>query len=108
MRLAVLVLEDEGYLLGAAEKSDPWDDWSYWYIPDPQPGDTYVIYRLQRPVPRDVAEALLAQGTSEQVYSDGYEAMEVARRYGLREFDRWTVEGEYDEDEEEYDEDVEG
>lgn len=105
MRLAALALDD--YLLAVAPQSDNWRNWSYWYIPDPEPGDEYVIYEVERDVPRVVADELLLHGTREQTYADGYEAMGVIEKYGLKELDRWLVEDE-DEIGEDLEEDLRG
>lgn len=42
--------------------------------------DNHTIYDLSD-VPEDVANALLVQGTEAQIYSDGYDAWEVAQKY---------------------------
>lgn len=76
MDLVALVIAD-GYLVAAStnlieefdhEREDIFDD------------DTPHTYDL-KDVPEDVAAALLVHGTENQIYSDGYDAWEVARKY---------------------------
>lgn len=98
VEIAVLALSTDGdpenwdYVIAAADPdADPWR-WNYWHIPDPQPGDTYVILRA-RNVGMDDAADLIAHGTREQYFTDGYDAAEaVGDDWDV--VDSWTVEDE--------------
>jgi len=98
MDLIALYIGD--YLAGATDDLDRgWSD-SFW--PLEMREDDYALVMLQD-VPEDIAEQLLAQGTSEQWYDDGYDAASAAAPYlvGDDEEDEEDLE---DEDEDEEDE----
>lgn len=77
--MVVAVIAD-GYVYGASEteSSDTAEDPRYWLQLrlDREP---YALFRAT--VPSKLADDLEAQGTSDQVFSDGYEAMRAAAPY---------------------------
>lgn len=80
--------EDWDYVLAGADPyADPYH-WNYWSIPDPQEGDTYVMLRAYVESDDDYAD-LLAHGTREQYFDDGYDAADVIVDADI--VDSWTV-----------------
>ena len=83
MDLVALVIAD-GYLVAAStnliEDFNHELDKLFDEIDDDDDEGDYDIYDLSD-VPEDVANALLVQGTEAQIYSDGYDAWEVAQKY---------------------------
>lgn len=80
--------EEWDYVLaGADPDADPYR-WNYWSIPDPQEGDTYVILRAYVESDDDYAD-LIAHGTREQYFDDGYDAAGVIVDADI--MDSWVV-----------------
>jgi len=99
MDLIALYIGD--YLAGATDDLDRgWSD-SFW--PLEMREDDYSLVMLQD-VPEDIAEQLLAQGTSEQWYDDGYDAASAAAPYlvGDGEEDEEDPEDEDEDEDDEY------
>jgi hypothetical protein len=68
----------DGYLAGAT--TDHNGDDPYYWPPEMREGDDWEIAELNR-VPQDLAEQLEVQGTSDQYFSDGYDAANAAAPY---------------------------
>lgn len=79
----VVALYADGALYGAARSDDEGDECEqphYWYALWSE-GEPFRLVRMR--VPADIAAHLVAHGTSEQHYSDGYEAAHVALGYDV-------------------------
>lgn len=68
----------DGYLYGATD--DPRGAHSKYWLSLNLDGEHYQIHKLAK-VPVELAEQLLKQGTSEQVFDDGYDAASKAIKY---------------------------
>jgi len=83
MRKLVALYSDDGYLHYASDVEGPGNPYSPEFWPMYSGDDYYRNWDLVEltSVPDDIAKKLIAQGTSEQWYADGYEAASAAGPY---------------------------
>ena len=74
MKALLARVTEDGYLLGCTDDfTHGWDD-NYWADYYEESAQDLNIDTLEIEVPANMVDALLKHGTSEQVYSDGYDA----------------------------------
>lgn len=81
--MAVIVVHSspDGYLIGAAENNPASRSYSFWH---PTGDCEFESCSLTQWEVDDLAELFTVQGTSDQYYSDGYEAMGYLHKLGQK------------------------
>lgn len=71
---------DDGYLLGAANSTPATRSYAYWHpVTHCESECTVTEWEVD-----DLAELFTVQGTDDQYYSDGYEAMSYLQKLGQK------------------------